>query len=81
MGDMPAKVEDVSRLPEWRQELQVALDGNTVDLHKTWISLASPDERMEVTQIYRKVDKKVLCCIIPWDVSSGRSRNSRIYCM
>ena len=76
-----AKVEDVSRLPVCRRELQVALDGNTGDLHKTWISLVGPEERMEVTQIYRKVDKNVLCCIIPWDVASRRSGNSRIYCM
>ena len=71
----------IDPLPVWRQELQVALDGNTVDYHKTWISLVSPEERMEVTQIYRKVDKKVLCCIIPWDVASKRSGNKNIYCM
>ena len=71
-----ANVDDVGR-----QELQVALDGNKVDYHRTWISLAHPEERMEVTQIYRKVDGHVLCCIIPWDVASSRSGNSRIYCM
>ena len=54
---LPAKVEDVDRLPVWRQELQVTMDGNKVDYHKTFISLVRPEERMEVTQIYRKVKK------------------------
>ena len=79
IGAIPAKVEEVDRLPGWRQELQVALDENKVDFHKTWISLKRPEERMEVTQIYRKVDKTVLCCIIPWDVARRRSGNDQIY--
>ena len=61
------------------EELQVVRDNKEVGYHKTMIMLRNPEEGMKVTQIYRKEDGKVLCCILPGDVSGRRCRQE-IYC-
>jgi hypothetical protein len=80
---MSQLAQTVDPLPGWRQELQVALDANTVDLHRTLITIAGWSDRVPVTQIYAKKDNKVLCCILSEDaaaVAQKRSGNERIDC-
>ena len=53
--------------------LQAALDKNEVIYHRTRVDFAHTQESMQITQVYDKRTREVLCCEIPWDVASRRT--------
>jgi hypothetical protein len=57
----------------------MSINNNEVIYHKTWVDLPHVNECIEVTQIYSKKTRTVLCCIIPWDVAAKRTPNGVAY--